>query len=415
MKNTHLPTGWQEKKIGEIFSFIKNYSNSRAELNDYDNISYIHYGDIHKHYRHRIECDKVDFPKISAEKLSKDINNISYVENGDLIVVDASEDYEGTCISAEIKNLNYKLVSGLHTFLLRDKNKIFADGYRGYILYNHDVHIQCCKVATGISVYGVSQENLKNIKIMIPPLDEQKRIAEVLSLCDDIIENLTELIDKKEQYKKGVMQRVLSGEVRFKGFTDKWKVFKLKEIGNIISGSGFPIKYQGKQIGEIAFIKVSDMNLKDNSIFIKKANNYINENELKELKAKIVPIDSIVFAKIGEAVKLERKRIISIKTCIDNNMSALVPFDNFNKKYIFYLLNNYKLSKHLNFSALPSLNMSDILDIEFLIPNIEEQNKISSFFSLIDEDIENLKKQLELRKQQKKGLMQRLLTGEVRI
>ena len=239
MKNTHLPTGWLEKKIGEIFSFIKNYSNSRAELNDYDNISYIHYGDIHKHYRHRIECNKVDFPKISAEKLSKDINNISYVENGDLIVVDASEDYEGTCISAEIKNLNYKLVSGLHTFLLRDKNKIFADGYRGYIFYNHDVHIQCCKVATGISVYGISQENLKNIKIMIPPLDEQKRIAEVLSLCDDIIENLTELIEKKEQYKKGVMQRLLSGEVRFKGFTDEWETVKLLSVVKIQNGYAF--------------------------------------------------------------------------------------------------------------------------------------------------------------------------------
>ena len=211
------------------------------------------------------------------------------------------------------------------------------------------------------------------------------------------------------------MQRVLTGKVRFNGFTDEWEIFKLKEIGKLISGSGFPIKYQGKKSGEIAFIKVSDMNLKDNSIFIKNANNYINENELKELKAKIIPIGSIVFAKIGEAIKLERKRIISIKTCIDNNMSALVPFDNFNKKYIFYLLSNYKLSKHLNFSALPSLNMSDISEIEFNIPSLEEQKKIAELLTLIDKDIEILKRLLHLRKLQKKGVMQKLLTGEVRI
>ena len=66
--NHPLPRGWQEKTIGEIFQFIKNYTNSRAELNDYDEISYIHYGDMHKYYRHRIECDKIDFPKIRVGK-----------------------------------------------------------------------------------------------------------------------------------------------------------------------------------------------------------------------------------------------------------------------------------------------------------------------------------------------------------
>ncbi len=401
MKNTHLPTGWQEFKLKDIGFFLRGSGISKKDLSDTGTPA-IRYGDIYTKYNFVIK-------DISSYTNSKGTE----IKKGDILFTGSGETAEEIGKSVAFID-DYKALAGGDIIIFRpniDLNSIFLSYILNFGKCRKDISI----MGQGHTVVHIYTSSLEILKVILPPLEEQKRIAEVLSLCDDIIENLTELIEKKEQYKKGVMQRVLSGEVRFKGFTDKWKVFKLKEIGNIISGSGFPIKYQGKQIGEIAFIKVSDMNLKDNSIFIKKANNYINENELKELKAKIVPIDSIVFAKIGEAVKLERKRIISIKTCIDNNMSALVPFDNFNKKYIFYLLNNYKLSKHLNFSALPSLNMSDILDIEFLIPNIEEQNKISSFFSLIDEDIENLKKQLELRKQQKKGLMQRLLTGEVRI
>ncbi|MEI0549647.1 restriction endonuclease subunit S [Brachyspira intermedia] len=399
---THpLPSGWQEFKLKDIGFFLRGSGISKKDLSDTGTPA-IRYGDIYTKYNFVIK-------DISSYTNSKGTE----IKKGDILFTGSGETAEEIGKSVAFID-DYKALAGGDIIIFRpniDLNSIFLSYILNFGKCRKDISI----MGQGHTVVHIYASSLEILKVILPPLDEQKRIAEVLSLCDDVIENLTELIEKKEQYKKGVMQRLLSGEVRFKGFTDKWKVFKLKEIGNIISGSGFPIKYQGKQIGEIAFIKVSDMNLKDNSIFIKKANNYINENELKELKAKIVPIDSIVFAKIGEAVKLERKRIISIKTCIDNNMSALVPFDNFNKKYIFYLLNNYKLSKHLNFSALPSLNMSDILDIEFLIPNIEEQNKISSFFSLIDEDIENLKKQLELRKQQKKGLMQKLLTGEVRV
>ena len=389
----HLPSGWQEKTIGEIFQFIKNYTNSRAELNDYDEISYIHYGDIHKYYRHRIECDKVDFPKISAEKLSKDINKISYAKNGDLIVVDASEDYEGTCISAEIKNLNYKLVSGMHTFLLRDENKIFADGYRGYIFYNHDVHIQCCKIATGISVYGISQENLKNIKIMIPPLDEQKRIADILSTFDDLIENLNKLIEKKKIYKKGVMQRVLSGKVRFEGFTDEWETYKFEDIFIRIAGKKYQINQnEYKEIGKYPVI---DQGKKYITAYSDNADKVFNNDNI------------IVF---GDHTRIFKYVDFNFIIGADG-VQLLKTNKEFDTKFMYYNLSNQYIpntgyNRHFKF----------ILDMSFYIPpSIEEQNKTAELLTLIDKDIEILKQLLHLRKLQKKGLMQKLLTGEVRI
>ena len=396
--NHPLPRGWQEKTIGEIFQFIKNYTNSRAELNDYDEISYIHYGDMHKYYRHRIECDKIDFPKISAEKLSKDISKISYAKNGDLIVVDASEDYEGTCISAEIKNLNYKLVSGMHTFLLRDENKIFADGYRGYIFYNHDVHIQCCKIATGISVYGISQENLKNIKIMIPPLDEQKRIAEVLSLCDKLIENLTKLIEKKEIYKKGVMQRVLTGKVRFNGFKDEWREINLRDI---VEEYSIPNTNKLKQytIGKNGIKELDDFrhSIDKHKVFKK--------NDL---------IVGIGIDEINVNINLDYGCCSPVYRVYSINTNLLNP--KFGYFYIRKAIDRIK-NKITRKSTRREFEFDhkEFIKYSILLPSLEEQNKIAELLTLIDQDIDNLKQLLHLRKLQKKGLMQKLLTGEVRI
>ncbi|WP_302279831.1 restriction endonuclease subunit S [Brachyspira pilosicoli] len=397
----HLPSGWKEFALKDIGNFLRGSGISKKDLSD-TGIPAIRYGDIYTKYDFVIK-NVSSFTNSKGTELKK----------GDILFAGSGETAEEIGKSVAFID-DYKAFAGGDIIIFRpniDLNSLFLS----YILNSGKCRKDISIMGQGHTVVHIYASSLEILKVILPPLDEQKRIADILSTFDDLIENLNKLIEKKEIYKKGIMQRVLSGEVRFNGFTDEWETVKLKEIGKLISGSGFPIKYQGKKSGEIAFIKVSDMNLKDNSIFIKNANNYINENELKELKAKIIPIGSIVFAKIGEAIKLERKRIISIKTCIDNNMSALVPLDNFNKKYIFYLLNNYKLSKHLNFSALPSLNMSDISEIEFNIPSLEEQNKIAELLTLIDKDIDNLKQLLHLRKLQKKGVMQKLLTGEVRV
>ena len=409
MKDVKLPSGWQKKTIGEVFNFIKNYSNSRKELNDYDDISYIHYGDIHKYYRHRIICDKINFPKISAEKLSKDINKISYIKNGDLIVVDASEDYDGVCTSAEIKNLSYKLVSGLHTFVLRDKSNNFADGYKGYIFYNHDVHIQCCKFATGISVYGITQENLKNIQIMIPPLDDQKRIADILSLCDDIIENLTKLIEKKELYKKGVMQRVLTGKVRFNGFTDEWEDTILNDVIEEKS-----VKNKNNEINLVLSVTNKDGFVIQNEFFSKT----IASKDLSNYK---------IVNKWDFAYNPARVNVGSISMLEDFDVCIVSPM------YVVFSINTKKLDKYFfkywvqshNFKGyIKSLSAGSVRSIlsfnamstmRIKLPSIKEQERIAELLSTIDDEIDNLKKQLELRKLQKKGLMQRLLTGEVRV
>ncbi len=202
-----VPKDWEVKRLGEVFNFLKTYSFSRKNLDEYSEINYIHYGDIHKKYKFHLDLDKEELPKIS-DILFK--GEIEYLKNGDLIVADASEDYKGIAENIEIKNINNKkVVSGLHTFALRDKNNFFMNEYKGYILYNQDVKRKIKRIATGISVLGISKKEFSKILIPLPPLKEQEKIAKILSTWDRAIEKQEELIKAKERLKKGLMQKEL--------------------------------------------------------------------------------------------------------------------------------------------------------------------------------------------------------------
>jgi type I restriction enzyme S subunit len=125
-----IPKEWEVKTFGEIFKFLSTGSNSRSDLSEYGEIKNIHYGDIHTKWKHFLDCSNDIIPSIDKDM----VNNLPLLEDGDLIMADASEDYEGLGISVEVKNIkNEKVVAGLHTLLLRGDKTIVADGFKGYI------------------------------------------------------------------------------------------------------------------------------------------------------------------------------------------------------------------------------------------------------------------------------------------
>ena len=407
-----LPDGWEEKYIEEVFEIRKNYTNARKDLDNNSNISYLHYGDIHKYYQHKLDCKNISLPKISENKLSKDINKLELVKNGDLIVVDVSEDYKGICSSVEVKNLSYKLVSGLHTLLLRDKGNYFADGYKGYIFYNHNVHKECCKVATGISVYGINRKNLKKIKIPIPPLDEQKRIASALSKIDAYLENTIKLIEEKERFKRGIAKKLLTckegeniPEARFKGFEDEWEIVKLKDMfdnfkeknneDKIILASTIDKGVIPNSLTERKIIRkkesLSNYKLVKKGCFVISLMSFQSGFEYSDYEGIISPAYSVLKPKIEMAHYFYKYYFKSFKFIKD-----LRPY-----------AEGIRHGKQIKFKACK--------DILVPYPSIEEQEKIGGYLSLLDAEIDNLKKQKELIKEMKRGAMQKLLSGEVRL
>ncbi|MCK5022547.1 MAG: restriction endonuclease subunit S, partial [Candidatus Aenigmarchaeota archaeon] len=209
-----IPEDWDVISYGEAFDFLSTASYSRADLSENDEAFYVHYGDIHTTWNFFLDFKKHNPPTIEKIK----VKNYSFIKDGDLIMADASEDYDGIGKSVEVKNITTnKAISGLHTFLLRGKEGIFVDGFKGYIHSNRFVKTSMDRLATGLKVYGVSKTNLKTIQIPRPTLPEQTAIATILSDMDTEIESLEQKRDKYTMIKQGMMQQLLTGRIRIHG------------------------------------------------------------------------------------------------------------------------------------------------------------------------------------------------------
>ena len=202
---------WEKAKLGKVYSFLSTANNPRGELNETGEIGYIHYGDIHTKWNTYLDCDKHLLPKISPDR----IGEVPFITEGDLIMADASEDYEGLGASVEVNNINdKKVVAGLHTLLLRPDITKVSRGFSAYIIKTKGVKDQLIKIATGISVYGISKNNLKDVIVSIPPLEEQKSITLLLNDMESEIHSLDRQRNKYKTIKQGMMQKLLTGQIR---------------------------------------------------------------------------------------------------------------------------------------------------------------------------------------------------------
>ncbi|HAT1810355.1 TPA: restriction endonuclease subunit S, partial [Legionella pneumophila] len=252
-------------------------------------------------------------------------------------------------------------------------------------------------------------------KFPLPPLIEQKKITQILSTWDKAITTTEKLLANSEQQKKALMQQLLTGKKRFLGFSKEWSNGRLGELCDFKGGSAFKEVQQGKNSGDLPFIKVSDMNLKGNEIFIQNANNWITFEAANQMKAKSFPKWAIVFAKVGAALLLNRRRILQQETIIDNNMMAAIPKKSTDPNFLYQILLLIDFAKLVQEGAIPSINQSDLSAFKIHYPDISEQQKIAIVLSTADREIENIKQKLDCLQQEKKALMQQLLTGKRRV
>lgn len=201
---------WEEKAIGDIFTFIQTNSFSRELLNyETGTIKNIHYGDIHTKFRSNFKIENENVPFIN---LTVDISKVPdecYCRVGDLVIADASEDYADVGKAIEIINLgNEQLLSGLHTYIARDLSNQMAIGFSGYLMQSEAVRLQIKTLANGVSVLSISKGNLAKVKIRLPLKSEQTKIANFLTAIDDKITHTKTQLDAVKLYKKGLLQQM---------------------------------------------------------------------------------------------------------------------------------------------------------------------------------------------------------------
>lgn len=196
----------------------------------------------------------------------------------------------------------------------------------------------------------------------------------------------------------------------------EWQKRTLNELGDFMSGGGFPIIYQGETSGDYPFYKVSDLNNIGNESCLDRSNNYIHEDVRRKLRLKLIPQNSIVFAKIGAAVYLERKRIMIHNGLIDNNMAAFIGNGTTIEKLMYYIFQLIRIGNYTNTTALPAVDLRGLGHHEAYYPvDPKEQSRIAAVLTAADEAIAASRALVEKYAAVKQGLMQDLLSGRVRL
>jgi len=214
---------WKNIRLGNVFNLIATYAFSRENLTteDVDNcaIYNIHYGDIHATYTGAVLdlCKERRVPMlITSEELP---STLEFLKDGDLIMADVSEDYEGIGVCIELKNIDArKVTGGLHTFVLRDSTGYTAVGFRGYLFKEYGLAKELKRIATGVSVYSLSKSNLTEVKLHLPPLEEQRAIAKILATADGEIETLERKLALLNDQKKYLLNNLVTGTIRLPEF-----------------------------------------------------------------------------------------------------------------------------------------------------------------------------------------------------
>jgi type I restriction enzyme S subunit len=201
---------WEEKRLGDCYSFKTTNSLSRDNLN-YESgvVKNIHYGDIHTKFNSHFEIATEDVPYINVEVDLSTIKEESYLKEGDLVFADASEDYSaiGKCI--EIINLgNERVVAGLHTLLGRKSSDEIVKGFITYLMQSRTARLSIMRIAQGAKVLGISAGRLSNLFFAFPKPPEQQKIADFLTAIDQQINAIATQLEQTETYKKGLLQQL---------------------------------------------------------------------------------------------------------------------------------------------------------------------------------------------------------------
>jgi len=354
------------------------------------------------------------------------VKNQFYVHENDF-VISKRQISHGACglVPAE---LNRAIVSNEYNVFQPNKSLLNQEFFNYYVrlpkfsqtFYNYSdgVHIEKLLFKT--------QSWLKQ-KIPFPPLKEQQKIAQILTTWDDAISKQEELIEAKERLKKGLMQKLLSGEVRFGGgvltpsgvetlvsFTNdngtevpapEWEEVKLVDVAQINpKNSKLPSSFVYIDLGSVK-----------NGLLLRET--IISSSGAPSRAQRLLQINDILFQMVRPYQKnnlyftLEGDYVASTGYAQIRALSS--------SRYLYHYLHwdkfVNKVLLHCTGTGYPAINSKDLGKIKIKLPPLQEQQKIAQVLTTEDKEIELLKKELETLKEQKCGLMQRLLSGVVRV
>jgi type I restriction enzyme S subunit len=341
-----------------------------------------------------------EFPYYGASGIVDYVNN--YLCDEDLILL--GEDGENI-LSRNCRlafRVSGKIWVNNHAHVLRPK-KGFDIGYLVEYLESLDYK----QYNTGTAQPKLNKQVCSNILVILPPLAEQKAIAQSLSDVDNLITAIDKLITKKRNIKQGTMQELLTGKKRLPGFTGEWEVKTFKDVSFVNQGLQIAIEQRLKQPlpNSKKYITIQFLN---NGKDIEYINDYSSSVCCNE--------DDVLMTRTGNT-----GIVVSGVSGVFHNNFFKINFDRkiLDKNYLIAYLRLDKTQKIIlakaGTSTIPDLNHNDFYSIFIHLPSLTEQKAIAKILTEMDEEIEALEKKREKYKNIKQGMMQQLLTGKTRL
>lgn len=377
-----VPNGWKKGLLDEGIELI---SGQHVEANCVNNlgvgIPYL--------------TGPADFPngKIVVTKFTNEGKKFS--KKGDLLIT-----VKGSGTGKVIESDNEYAISRQ---LMAIRPKTFDSKF---VYYNLVSSLGRYEDAAAGLIPGISREDVLHTPLLIPPIDEQMAIAQILSTWDQVISVTEKLLENSQQQKKALMQQLLTGKKRLFDengvrFVGEWEKVHIKDCAECLDNKRVPLnsEQRSSMSGTIPYWGangivdyISDFIFDETIVLLAEDGGYFDEYQTR-------PISNISYGKCW----------------VNNHAHILRAKKNSLNEWIYYCLVHKNILAFVNGGTRAKLNKSDMLMIPLLLPSLQEQKKIVSVLSLADQEIENLQKKLDCLKQEKKALMQQLLTGKKRV
>ena len=308
-------------------------------------------------------------------------------------------------------NTDQEFCLGQNTVIAESNNSADAI-YIFNVLKSEIIKEQIEKTVDGSSHKTVSLKVIKDLKLPVPPLAEQKKIAEILSTWDKAIETVERLVANSQQQKKALMQQLLTGQKRLlddngSRFSEDWKKTELSKVVKVSNEKSI-------QNNEYPIITSSRKGLFLQSEYFKKQ--VASEDNTGY---KVVPKGYITFRSMSDDGLFVFNRQILLDKAIISPAYGVFEFKDINPDFGLYLLNSVQTAREIkNLSqggTRIAFKTSSFGEIKLKIPSKKEQEKIAQVLTLADREIDLYQQQLDQLKLEKKALMQQLLTGQKRV
>lgn len=385
---------WLEKKLENISEKIQDGTHFSPKLYDTEKYRYITSKNVKNGH---IDLSKMSFVN---EESHRKIYKRCDVKKGDVLLTK-----DGTIGQACLNPFSEE-ISLLSSVAFIRLNDDFLHSFLLQLILSTYGQREIEKVIAGQALKRITLTKIRNFKYKFPPLPEQQKIASFLTDVDDKITKLTKKKDLLEQYKKGIMQKIFSQELKFKddngNIFPKWEEKKLGSICNYKNGGSFEQYVSNEGVYNLISLNSLDINGK-----LKPSHKKVTINDNSLDKGDLV----MVLSDVAHGYFLGLTDIVPDNTFVLNQrMGALKPKININSYFLKTYINfNQKYFKLMGQgSSQQNLSKGDILKFTVKTPIIEEQTKIANFLSDIDEKIEALNAKIENSKTFKKGLLQQM-------